>query len=363
MPAAAEVEAAQPSGGAAVAVRQRAAVAMAPPSVAEVAEVPRLAGAAVAVPLPAAVAEARVLPLAQWEAAATGARPAALAVSLQPKAAVAEALALPLAQREAAATGALPAALAVSLRPKAAVAAARLRALAGLRVEPPKASWPRPARPSAWRWPPGPEPEHPVSAGRVPARLPRPAVSERQRFRERSEQPVPEAPFPIAEALIPVAGGASFALGLAAFGGLPAAAGGAGGAPLAPGTGSAFAFGKPCGPGGGVFGAVAAFGVTLAGCGALGAALIPLGAPGVAAAPGAPSTPGFTTGLIEALGGTGSLPCWIRVAFCATAGGKVGVAPPGAGAAATGGGGPHWRWAERSPPARALAPAAPAAAD
>lgn len=138
---------------------------------------------------------------------------------------------------------------------------------------------------------------------------------------------------------------------MTAFGGLPAAAGGAGGAPLAPGTGSAFAFGKPCGPGGGVFGAVAAFGVTLAGCGALGAALIPFGAPGVAAAPGAldapgalgapgaPSTAGFTTGLIEALGGTGSLPCWIRVAFCATAGGRVGVAPPGAGAAATGGGG------------------------
>ena len=177
---------------------------MAPPSVAAVAEVPRLAAAAVAVPLPAAVAEARALPLAQREAAATGARPAALAVSLQPKAAVAEAPALPLAQREAAATGALPAALAVSLRPKAAVAAARLRALAGLRVEPPKASWRRPARPSAWRWPPGPEPERPASAGRVPARLPRPAASERQRFRERSEQPGPEAPLPVAEALIPV---------------------------------------------------------------------------------------------------------------------------------------------------------------
>ena len=139
--------------------------------------------------------------------------------------------------------------------------------------------------------------------------------------------------------------GRKLALGLAAFGGLPAAVGGAGGAPLAPGTGSAFAFGKPCGPGGGVFGAVAAFGVTLAGCGALGTALIPFGAPGVAAAPGAlgapaaPTTPGFTAGLIEALGGTGNLPCWIRVAFCATAGGRVGVAPPGAGAAATGGGG------------------------
>ena len=135
---------------------------------------------------------------------------------------------------------------------------------------------------------------------------------------------------------------------MAAFGGLPAAAGGAGGAPLAPGTGSAFAFGKPCGPDGSVFGAAAAFGVTLAGCGALGAALIPPGATGAAAAPGAPdapgapgapSTAGFTTGFIEALGGTGSLPCWIRVAFCATAGGKVGVAPTGAGAAVTGGGG------------------------
>jgi hypothetical protein len=40
--------------------------------------------------------------------------------------------------------------------------------------------------------------------------------------------------------------------------------------------------------------------------------------------------------LIEALGGTGSLPCWIKVALCATAGGNAGVAALGA-AAATGG--------------------------
>ena len=61
------------------------------------------------------------------------------------------------------------------------------------------------------------------------------------------------------------------------------------------------------------------------------------GAPGAPGATGAPTTPAFTAGLIEALGGGGNLPCWIRVALCATAGGKVAVAPPGAGAAATGG--------------------------
>ena len=54
----------------------------------------------------------------------------------------------------------------------------------------------------AWRWPPGPEPGHPVSAGRVPARLPRPAVSERQRFPGAlGASTLPEAPFH-AEALV-----------------------------------------------------------------------------------------------------------------------------------------------------------------
>jgi hypothetical protein len=34
--------------------------------------------------------------------------------------------------------------------------------------------------------------------------------------------------------------------------------------------------------------------------------------------------------LIEALGGIGSFPCWISEAFCATAAGSAGPAPPGA---------------------------------
>jgi hypothetical protein len=37
--------------------------------------------------------------------------------------------------------------------------------------------------------------------------------------------------------------------------------------------------------------------------------------------------PGRAVGLIDALGGTGSLPCWIREARCATAGGTA--APAG----------------------------------
>jgi hypothetical protein len=46
---------------------------------------------------------------------------------------------------------------------------------------------------------------------------------------------------------------------------------------------------------------------------------------------GAPGTPGLATaGLIDALGGTGALPCWISVALCATDGGSAGVAAPGA---------------------------------
>jgi hypothetical protein len=37
--------------------------------------------------------------------------------------------------------------------------------------------------------------------------------------------------------------------------------------------------------------------------------------------------------LIDALGGVGSLPCWISEALCATAGGSVAVAPLAAGSA------------------------------
>jgi hypothetical protein len=37
----------------------------------------------------------------------------------------------------------------------------------------------------------------------------------------------------------------------------------------------------------------------------------------------------LAAGLIEALGGTGSFPCWISEAFCATAGGSDGPAPAG----------------------------------
>jgi hypothetical protein len=81
---------------------------------------------------------------------------------------------------------------------------------------------------------------------------------------------------------------------------------------LVPGTGNAFAFGSPCAGGG-------AFGDTLVGSGVAGAAFAPAGAPSAAG----------LAGLIEALGGTGSFPCWISEAFCATAGGSVGPAPAG----------------------------------
>src|SRR5437879_6514078 len=104
--------------------------------------------------------------------------------------------------------------------------------------------------------------------------------------------------------------GASFALGLVAFTGGAPAAGGGGGAPLAPGTGSELAFGNAW-----PFGS--AFGATLAGCGAFAGAIWPTGAPGV---------PAFAAGFIDALGGIGSLPCWISEAFCATAGGSAAVA-------------------------------------
>lgn len=104
------------------------------------------------------------------------------------------------------------------------------------------------------------------------------------------------------------AGGGAPGAGLAF--GLIAALGGAGGAPLAPGTGSVFALGTGC-PGGSAAGA-------LAGCRTFGRP----------AGPGAPGKPVLTAGLIVALGGTGALPCWISVARCATAGGKVGVTAP-----------------------------------
>ena len=53
----------------------------------------------------------------------------------------------------------------------------------------------------------------------------------------------------------------------------------------------------------------------------------------------APAPPGFAVALIEALGGVGSLPCWISDARCATAGGSDGpTAPCWRPAAATGAG-------------------------
>ena len=69
------------------------------------------------------------------------------------------------------------------------------------------------------------------------------------------------------------------------------ATGGAGGAPLAPGTGKALAFGSawPAGAG-------CTFGGTFAGT-------------AKAFWPGTPGVPGLAAGLIEALGGAGSLPC------------------------------------------------------
>jgi hypothetical protein len=105
-------------------------------------------------------------------------------------------------------------------------------------------------------------------------------------------------------------------------GGDIAALGGAGGAPLVPGTGSALGLGKD-------WVGASTLGV-FAGC-------VPLGVP--VGPPGAPGKPVLTAGLIEALGGTGALPCWISVALCATAGGSTGVAPPCPGAPATAGDG------------------------
>jgi hypothetical protein len=99
--------------------------------------------------------------------------------------------------------------------------------------------------------------------------------------------------------------------------GLTAALGGAGGVPLAPGTGRALVLGTGCCVDGSAAGA-------FAGCTAFGLPVCPAGVPG---------RPVLTAGLIVALGGTGALPCWISVARCATAGGSTGVALPCPGAA------------------------------
>jgi hypothetical protein len=100
--------------------------------------------------------------------------------------------------------------------------------------------------------------------------------------------------------------GASFKFGFAA----PVAApDGKGGAPWAPGTGSALGFGK--------------FG---------GFTVVDKDLPGVA--PGAVGTPkaaGLIVGLIDALGGAGSFPCWMSEARCATEGGKEAAAADSAG--------------------------------
>jgi hypothetical protein len=119
-----------------------------------------------------------------------------------------------------------------------------------------------------------------------------------------------------------VAPGASLAFGLTAPGDT-AALGGAGGAPLAPGTGRALVLGR-----GWVDGS--APGGAFTGCVAFGLPVCPAGAPG---------KPALTAGLIVALGGTGALPCWISVALCATAGGNVGVAAPCLGATVPAGNG------------------------
>ena len=97
--------------------------------------------------------------------------------------------------------------------------------------------------------------------------------------------------------------GPNFALGFAVLGAVPD---GKGGAPFWPGTGKALALGK-------------ASGVTFVGNGLVDDAPPP--------APLGVVT--LTAGLIDALGGTGSFPCWISEALCATAGGRPGVAAVG----------------------------------
>ena len=88
----------------------------------------------------------------------------------------------------------------------------------------------------------------------------------------------------------------------------PAPAGGAGGPPWAPGTGSVLAWGSlVCGARAGPV------------CGAMGGAAVGATAVGVAG-----GVPGLATGWIVALGGIGALPCWISAARCTTACGTAG---------------------------------------
>jgi hypothetical protein len=99
--------------------------------------------------------------------------------------------------------------------------------------------------------------------------------------------------------------GAGFKLGLVVVAAVPD---GRVGAPWVPGTGSALAFGKFCG-----------FAVVDSVLGVV---------PGeVVVTP--PNAAGLIVGLIEALGGTGSFPCWISEARCATEGGKEAAAADG----------------------------------
>jgi hypothetical protein len=131
--------------------------------------------------------------------------------------------------------------------------------------------------------------------------------------------------------------GASLAFGFTLPCSAPGVPGGAGGAPLVPGTGSAFAFGSAegCGVGAVVDGASLAFGFALAG-----------GVPGFGVAVGvtlagvAAGVPGLAVGLMTKarwLGVSRAGLRWISVACCLTAFG-TGVAPrpapPAAAAAA-----------------------------
>ena len=89
---------------------------------------------------------------------------------------------------------------------------------------------------------------------------------------------------------------------------IPAPAGGVGGPPWAPGTGSVLAWGS-----------VLACGSLV--CGATGGAAVGATAVGVAGGVAI-----LAVGWIVALGGIGALPCWIRAARCATACGTAGPA-------------------------------------
>jgi hypothetical protein len=105
------------------------------------------------------------------------------------------------------------------------------------------------------------------------------------------------------EAAVDGVAGPNFTLGFAVLGAVPD---GKGGAPFWPGTGRALALGK-------------ASGVTFVDKGLVGDAPVPA-PPGVVT---------LTAGLIDALGGTGNFPCWIREALCATEGGRPGDAADG----------------------------------